>query len=62
MVCEPSEAKNHQCCSMQKRCDGPACMAWRPEMKQQTELRKSHLPLPPQFAPTGKGYCGLAHR
>ncbi len=62
MICKPEEAKDYKCCAMDKNCEGPACMAWRTEVKQSVEIRKSRLPLPPQFEATGRGYCGLAHR
>lgn len=60
MICRPEEAKNFKCCVMDKQCEGAACMAWRQEVRQSVDLRKSQFPSPPRLEETGRGYCGLA--
>jgi hypothetical protein len=53
MICKPEEAKDYQCCTMQKACEGNKCMAWR--VWHETDKASAKIA-------TDKGYCGLAYK
>lgn len=63
MFIESEKAKAMKCCTQEKFCEGPACMAWRWQYVEARAYSTSGglaTLAPPKKVQTNSGRCGLA--